>query len=94
MLTNRSGRRHWSKDLAQSIYETAFLIDAEKWWCWYQIADVIQKGPELIRSGDVSPEDNHASGLYLAKQVTRFVVELRAWKTDEEELSNLLFEWK
>jgi hypothetical protein len=42
---------------------------------------------------NVASEYYDPTGLNFIDQGVRFSVEFRAWKTDEEKLSYLLFEW-
>jgi hypothetical protein len=48
----------------------------------------------LFGSGNVAAENNYATWLNFLDQVTRIVIQLCSWETDEEELSDLVFERK
>src|SRR6266516_2074762 len=92
MLAYYPGRRHWGGDLAQSINQAAFLIDAEERLDRHHCAYLIEQAPQLIGRSYVATEYNHAARLDLFDQTTRFRIKLNSRESNEKELSDLLFE--
>src|SRR5205807_3760211 len=92
MLAYDPGRRHWGGDLAQSINQATFLIDAEEGLDRQQPAYLVEQTTQLVGRGYVATEDNHAAGLDPFDQTTGFRIKLRSRESDEKELSDLLFE--
>src|SRR5262249_28663479 len=83
VLANRAGRGHGRKDAAQAIDESAFLIDADQWRGRNEFAHAVEEGGELFQAGDVTTEDDDATGLCFGDQVARLLVEFGARKSDE-----------
>src|SRR5260370_874881 len=94
MLANCSRRGHGREDLAESVNQPAFLIHTQQRWRWQQPTNTIQQRAQLFGTRNVTSEDNDTAGLHFGDQVACRIVELRTGKTDEEELSDLLFEWE
>src|SRR5688500_9019949 len=97
-----SRRRHtrlqggWSSDVCSSdrIDEAAFLVDADEQRRRRHLAHAVDQSAELLWARDVAAEDDHAARLHVVDQSARVGIKFRAWKSDEEELSDLLFAGK
>jgi hypothetical protein len=82
-MANRSRSGHWRQNAAQSIDESAFLIDTEDWGHVDEFADAVEERAQLFGRSDVPAEDDDATGLNFFDQGARFGVEFSAGKTDK-----------